>query len=303
MQNFLVIGVFLVLGVVTRRAVALPERTPVYINRFIINVALPAVILLQLPKLQISGAALLPVLAPWLFVPISMAVIHVVAGRLGFSREVTGALYLLAPLGNTSYLGYPMTQAFYGNQGLPYAIVFDQIGSFLILALFAPVVIARFASADKPSAAMLVARIVRFPPFIAMCLALAFLRGVALPPAVDSTLGLLGKSMAPLAMFIVGLQLSMRLEHAVRRPLALSLLLKLAALPLFVLVLAEMSGASGLSAQVSVFEAAMPSMVTAAIMAMAAGLAPRLCSAAIGLGLCVSLLTLPLWYCLGQWLL
>lgn len=303
MQNFLVIGVFLLLGVVTRRAMALPERTPVYINHFIINVALPAVILLQLPKLQFSGAALLPMLAPWLFLPVSVLVIYFVARRFEFSREVTGALYLLAPLGNTSYFGYPMTQAFYGNEGLPYAIVFDQIGSFLMLALFAPVVIARFASTDKPSLAALLVRIVRFPPFIALCVALVFLRGATLPPAAVLALVLLGKTMAPLAMFIVGLQLSLRLDHAVRWPLALSLVMKLVGLPLFVLVLAELSGASGLSAHVSVFEAAMPSMVTAAIMAMAAGLAPRLCSAAIGLGLCVSLLTLPLWYWLGQWLL
>lgn len=303
MQNFLVIGVFLALGVVARHALALPERTPIYINRFIINAALPAVILLQLPRLQVSGAALLPILAPWLFIPLSMVVIHVAARRLQFSREVTGALYLLAPLGNTSYLGYPMTQAFYGGDAMPYAIVFDQLGSFLALALYAPIVIARFASSDQPSVAVIVARVFRFPPFLALCLALLFLRSTTLPPVAVTVLTLLGKSMAPLAMFIVGLQLSLRLSDSIRQPLALSLALKLVGLPLFVLLLAGLSGASGLSARVSVFEGAMPTMVTAAIMAMAAGMAPRLCSAAIGLGLCVSLLTLPVWYCLGQWLL
>jgi len=78
------------------------------------------------------------------FFACTLAAVHLVGQRMQWSRDVRGALLLLVPLGNTSYLGYPMTQAFYGAQGMPYAIVFDQIGNFLLLAMLVPFVQARF---------------------------------------------------------------------------------------------------------------------------------------------------------------
>ena len=74
--------------------------------------------------------------------------------------------------------------------------------------------------------------------------------------------------------------------------------------PLLVCLLAVvLLDAEPLAAQLTVFQAAMPPMVTAAIMAMAAGFAPRLCTATIGIGLGLSLLTLPLWFAVVRWLL
>jgi predicted permease len=53
---------------------------------------------------------------------------------------------------------------------------------------------------------------------------------------------------------------------------------------------------------VTIFEAGMPPMVTAALMAMTANLAPRLCTAAVGFGLGASLITLPIWFWLSKWI-
>ena len=140
-----------------------------------------------------------------------------------------------------------------------------------------------------------------------MCVTLLLLRDVALPDWLDTALLLIGMTMAPLAMFIVGLQLSAKVARELRAPLSFALGMKLLASPLVALVLCLIADplidGDALAAQVTVFEAAMPTMVTAAIMAMAAGLAPRLCMATVGLGLCLSLITLPLWYAITHWLL
>lgn len=45
----------------------------------------------------------------------------------------------------------------------------------------------------------------------------------------------------------------------------------------------------------TVLEAAMPSMITAAALAIAHGLAPRLAAALVGYGIVLSMATLPLW--------
>jgi predicted permease len=309
MENFIVIGVAILLGATTKRLFALPEKAPQWINQFIIFVALPAVILRQLPTLQFRADAIVPILCPWIFFAITLLAVHIVSKRQQWPRDVKGALLMLIPMGNTSYLGYPMVRAFFDEPGMPYAIVFDQIGNFLLLAVFAPIIMARFGTQATDSSWRAIGkRIVGFPPFIALCVALLLLRGVTLPAVIDDGLMLLGKTMAPLAMFIIGLQLSPNVARELRAPLSFALAMKLVASPLLAILLciaarALMTDKDTLALQVTVFEAAMPTMVTAAILAMTAGLAPRLCSAAIGFGLCCSLLNLPLWFLLTKWLL
>ena len=58
-------------------------------------------------------------------------------------------------------------------------------------------------------------------------------------------------------------------------------------------------GLHGPMFQVNVLESAMPTMISAAALAMAHGLAPRLSAALVGYGIVLSLLTLPAW----AWLL
>jgi malate permease and related proteins len=309
MENFVVIGVFITLGALAKRFLAVPEKAPLWINQFIIYVALPAVILRQLPALQFRADAILPIVLPWLFFVATLLAVHLVSERQQWPREVKGALLMLIPMGNTSYLGYPMVRAFFGEAGMPYAIVFDQIGNFLLLAVFAPIILARFGSQITDTSWRGIGkRIVSFPPFIALCIALSLLRGVTLPAVIDTGLMLLGKTMAPLAMLIIGLQLAVHVPRELRAPLSFALGMKLLVSPLLAIALCVAVGAiSGtsdtLAMQVTVFEAAMPTMVTAAILAMAAGLAPRLCTATVGFGLCCSLLSLPLWFLLTRWLL
>jgi predicted permease len=299
MQNFLIIAAFLSLGALTQRLFALPEKAPVYINHFIINVALPAVILLKLPELPLDRTVLLPM--PWLVAVPLVGLTVWVARRLEWPRDVIGALVMLVLYGNTSYFGFPMVRAFFGDEGMPYAIMFDQLGNFVMLAIFAPLIIAHFSPTDKPTAWGMLRRIFGFPPFIALLAAL-MLNGVNYPPLVSQSLGVLSHLLAPLAMFIVGLQLRWHVPNALRQPLLLVLSARLLISPLLALLLCLLSGHDDLAVRVTIFEAGMPPMVTAVIMAMTANLAPRLCTAAIGFGLGASLITLPLWYWVGMML-
>lgn len=302
MQNFIVIAVFLSVGAICKRLFTLPEKAPIYINQFIINVALPAVILLKLPQLPLNKTVLLPMLVPWLSAIPLAAIAYFFARRFDWPRDVTGALLLLVLYGNSSYFGFPMVRAFFGDAGMPYAIMFDQLGNFVMLAIGAPLLLQRFSKSDKPISAWApLRRIVSFPPFFALLAALA-LNGITYPALLNEILAWLSLLLAPLAMFIVGLQLSWQVPSHLRKPLALVLAMRLMISPALALLICVVSGNSGLIARITVFEAAMPTMVTAAIMAMSANLAPRLCTAAVGFGLGISLLTLPLWFALTHWL-
>src|SRR5690606_10353459 len=61
-------------------------------------------------------------------------------------------------LGNTSYIGYPMVEALLGAQALPYAVVYDQFGTFVMLSTLGLVVLARYGGDDPPTARMIALR-------------------------------------------------------------------------------------------------------------------------------------------------
>lgn len=309
MQNFIVIAVFLALGVLCKRLFALPEKAPLYINQFIINCALPAVILAKLPQLTLDKNILLPMLAPWLLALVLSAGLFFLARRLNWSRDIWGAVLILSLYSNSSYFGFPMVRAFFGDVGMPYAIMFDQLGNFIMFAIVTPVLLAYFgpgekkgATANKIAPLAIIKRIFSFPPFYALLAGLA-LNGVTYPPIIAQVLAWLSLLLAPLAMFVVGLQLSWHVPAPLRQPLLIVLALRLLISPALVLLFCAVFAHHELAARVTVFEAAMPTMVTAAIMAMSANLAPRLCTAAVGFGLLASLVTLPLWFALANFLL
>lgn len=303
MQNFIVIVVFLGLGALCKHLALLPEKAPLYVNRFIINAALPAVILLKLPQLALDKNILLPMLAPWLLALVLSLGLLWLSKRLHWSREILGAMLILSLYGNSSYFGFPMVHAFFGDAGMPYAIMFDQLGNFVMFAIGTPLLLALFIENDQRiSASAVLKRIFGFPPFYALLAGLA-LNGVAYPQSIAQLLAMLGATMAPLAMFIVGLQLSWQVPAQFRQPLCIVLAARLLVSPALALLFFLASGHRELAARVTVFEAAMPTMVTAAIMAIGTNLSPRLCTAAVGFGLILSLITLPLWFALTQWLL
>jgi len=96
-------------------------------------------------------------------------------------------------------------------------------------------------------------------------------------------------------MLAVGLTIQLRLSRAELAPLAVGLLLKLLVLPAVALPLSWAFGLQGDMLRVNVLETAMPTMITAAALAISHRLAPRLAAAMVGYGIVLSLLTLPAW--------
>src|SRR5690606_36389650 len=92
------------------------------------------------------------------------------------------------------------------------------------------------------------------------------------------------------------LTVQLRLTRDEVRPLALGLVLKLAVLPALALALVLGFGLEGDMRQVAVLESAMPTMVTAAALAISHRMAPRLAAALVGYGIVLSLATLPAWH-------
>lgn len=294
MENFVLTISFLLIGMGLRRLSAFPANTAQVLNMFVIYVALPALVLVKVPELTFSRQLLVLLVMPWFMLAASATAVLALCRWRNWDRDTTGALLLLAPLGNTSFLGIPMVRAFFGEAGIPYAVLYDQLGSFLCLATYGSFIIALYGrTGDKPSAASVARKIATFPAFVSLLVAFA-LRGFPYPPTLALLFQTLSATLVPVVMIAVGFQLTLRLSPTVLKPMTAGLAVKLVAAPLLALAVCRLFGLDSEAARVAVFEAGMPPMVSAGALAIMAGLAPELTAAMVGLGIFLSFATLPL---------
>ncbi|MDP5190939.1 AEC family transporter [Rheinheimera baltica] len=294
MENFILVLAYLCIGVLLRRLPAMPENSGIALNMYVLYVALPALILKNVPQLQFSAELLIPAITPWFLLLAVVATVLLLSKLLQWSREVTGALLIVLPLGNTSFLGFPMTEALFGATAMPYAVVYDQVGSFIALATYVTIIAALYSpTAAKPTAKGITLKIITFPSVIALALGL-LLRGNDYPPLATQLIDNLAATLVPVVMIAVGFALTVKFSKAEILPLVSALGIKLVLMPALAALLWLGLGYSGTAVNISIFQAAMPPMISAGAIAIMAGLAPRLVSGIIGLGILTGLLTLPL---------
>ncbi len=299
MDNVIMLFACLAIGMALRWGNRVPDNAHTSINTFIIYVSLPALTLLQIHSVVVDRALLYAALMPWLLFATSAVLFWVVGNLLRLPRTTTGALAVVSGLGNTSFIGLPMIEAFYGPGGMPTGIVVDQLGTYLVLSTVGIMLIC-FYSEGAITGREVVRRIVTFPPLIALAVAI-LLMPVSYPGWAVSVLARLGGTLAPLALVSVGLQLKLSALPGNRGPLAMGLGYKLVLGPLLMIVLyAGVLGLRGPITQITLFEAAMAPQIGASIVAIQYGLNASLISLMVGIGTVLSFVTLPLWWNLFQ---
>jgi len=297
MENFILIGLFVGLGSLFRRIKAFPDTTAQALNMFALYVSLPAVILLKVPQLHFTAEMLVPALLPWAMLLLSAALVLLVGRRCGWPRPIIGVLLLVVPIGNTSFMGVPMVNAYFGEAGIPYLITYDQLGTMLMFASYGTSILAIYGKEGSLRPLEVVRRMLLFPTTLAL-LAGLLLSPWRYPPELVKLLTDIGKTLTPLVMTAIGFQLRLRQQRTVIAPLAFGLGVKLAIAPLAALLICRLLGLQGLGVDVSIFEAGMPPMVTAGALAIAAGIAPDLAAALVSLGIPLAFGTLSLLYLL-----
>ena len=290
MENFALIFAAIFLGYATKRLKLFPEDTPAILNKFVIYISLPAMTLLEVPKLTFSLDALIPVIIAWIAMFFSALLVFFVSKFLKFSKEITGALMLVAVLGNTSFVGIPVVSAFLGDAALPYILMYDQLGAFIAVVTYGTFVASYYSSAVKVDVKTVAKRVVTFPPFITLLLALVFM-GSTSDPILTGVLSSFSSTIVPLALFAVGLQLNFKLPSHELKPFSVALTIKLIISPLIALLACSIFGWDSLSAAVSILESGMGPMIVAGALATMAGLSPRLSSAIVGYGILLSFAT------------
>ncbi|MBL0708752.1 MAG: AEC family transporter [Sulfurimonas sp.] len=290
MENFALIFVAMLIGYIINKRNIFPKNTPIILNRFVLYISLPALVLLKVPQLTFSFEIVIPIIIAWSVMGVSAVVVFLFCKSMSFSKEVTGALMLVAVLGNTSFVGIPVIQAYFGNSALPYAVIYDQLGSFIALSTYGTFISTYYSNENSVDIKAILKKIFTFPPFLFLFISMFFI-GQTFNPVVISVLESLAQTIVPLALVAVGLQLRFKLPPEDIKPFLGALGVKLILSPLIAIGIASIFFWEGEVVLISIMEAGMGPMITAGALASMAGLAPRLSSAIVGYGILLSFLT------------
>jgi predicted permease len=297
LSNLILLFLCLFLGIFLRKTKLFPENGHLALNSFVINISLSALSLYYIPKIVLDFQVIFPVMVPWLNIILAFLFFTFLGKKMKWSKSIVGALILCAGFGNTSFVGIPVIQTLYGESGLKTVMLVDQPGSFVALATLG-ITFANFYSGDKSSFSTILKKILKFPPFIAFSVALIInLLNTTIPLPIDEVFEKLGATTVSLALVSVGSQLQWQKLDRDTKPLFWGLLFKLIVFPaiifiIYFLILKQ----KGEIIEISFLESAMAPMITAAIIASAHRLEPKLCNLMIGIGIPLSFLTLAFWY-------
>ena len=301
MTNLVVLSLCFLLGIGLRWSGRLPIEAHRTFNAYIVNIALPALILRYIHDLRYDARLLSAALMPWAMFIAGVLFFMAIARFAGWSRRTTGALILSGALANTSFVGLPMIETFYGNQFLSIGILIDRLGTYMVLGTAGILVAVLCAEDGQVSWRALIQKVIMFPPFQASIAALLLIL-VGYPDMLVTVLDRLGGTLTPLALVSAGYQLRLSDIRGNFAAVSTGLTFKLVLAPAFIAFLLLLTPhAGGKITQVTIFEAAMGPQIGGAIVAMEHGLDSRLVSLMVGLGIPLSLITAAAWwYVLGN---
>ncbi len=284
------------LGYVSKRFNIFDKRASDNFVRFIVVFSFPALVIYNVYHLEFDKSFIFLILLGWIVIFTSIMLSFIVGKYfLKLNRKSLASFVLLSSFGNTSFLGFPFQLALNGELGLRFAVVFDQLASFLPVSLISPFILA-YGKGENVSK-INIRKIITFPPFIALVLAIFIkLIGLTIPDFILNSLQILGNVVIPLAAFSIGI--NFKLSHFTMRKLDLSLILfiKMILIPLiFAFILLKLVGYPlDINSKAFFVEILMPPMVLVSIFIMEKKLDEELAIASVGIGILFSFISVPI---------
>lgn len=298
MTGALIAFLCLLLGLFLQKRAEFPlEKVTNWVNAYLLNIVLPALALLYIPQIAPSWDLLLPISAAWFTFLLSWLIFGTLGKMLNWDNQTTGCLVIVAGLANTSFMGFPVIEGLYGKAGLPIALLIDQGGSFLLVSSLA-IIVGSIYSHEQGNLAQIPIKILTFPPFAFLLLTMLMsLMGWETPEFLLPIVSAIGQTMAPVAIFAIGLKFSLDFDSLASRFYWMGMGYRLVFAPIAVYLLyANFLPTESLEFKVTVLESGMAPMITGSIVAIKYGLKPKLATLLAGLGIPISILSVMLWY-------
>ncbi len=290
--------IVIAIGVLLRRLGVMDrEQAPILVQATL-YVLLPALVLDIMVGAQLDwGLILVPFVA--YAVTLVMAPIALVFARMmKLGRASIGGVILMISIANTGFFGLPLIAASGGEFSLTVAVMYDAIGTGILIWTFNPIVAAWFGRGEVEGA-MTIRQSLKgllLPPMWALILGLVLnLSGVhQLWTWIDVPVGYLAGALLPVVMLYAGLVLDWSGFADNWRTIAGVSVLKLALMPVVAFAIAWLFGFRGNDLDTLVVLGAMPSGMMALVMGAHYRLPVNLLAACVAVTTVLSLVTIPI---------
>ena len=268
------------------------------LSSFAVNLSIPALIInsMQVPYSRELLAGIGKTFAFWIPVVIAAAVLSLVFSRLlRYSNKQFTLVMCMLMASNTGFVGIPLCLELYGSESLFYASACEIAGDFFLYSvIFTSVAIASGYKAEFNLRALFLN-----PPIIAMLIGITlFLLRIRLPEFLGTPLEYFANTSAPIALFVMGSQLS-RLslkDFLFDWRIYIICALRLIVLPLFAFLLVRvMFGDTSLFSKVFIIMVAMPAASVTTTAALTYHSDAEFAAKGVSLSTVLCLLTAPFW--------
>lgn len=197
------------IGVMSYKLKWFSDVTEKHLTTLMINVSAPCLVLYSMSAqertAEMMGKAVQTI---WFMVAVLVlfSIVSIFIVRLLKAPKEDRCIYrALIPYSNCGFMGYPLAEAVFGEEGLflmivanlSFCIVLFSVGSFIMI----------YDQDVKFSFRELMKKIINIP-LVSCILALAvFFIGIRFPVMISDTMQMLGSMTAPLSMLIIGIQL------------------------------------------------------------------------------------------------
>jgi hypothetical protein len=223
-----------------------------------------------------------------LFYLLMAAVSWLLARLFHFDRQLESAFMLSVVIINAGNYGLPLSEFAFGQVGLQRAVIF-----FVITAILANTLGVFLASRGTASVKRSLFNMLTVP--LPYATALGFMINLGhftLPLPLERAIVLLGQATVPCMLVVLGLQLARVSVRGRWRPIFLATAARLVVAPLIAFPLAAFLGLSGVTGQVAIVQASMPTAVISSVLAAEFGADAEFTAAVVFVSTVASVATL-----------
>ncbi|MBD2508154.1 AEC family transporter [Nostoc muscorum FACHB-395] len=297
LELYVKLGGLVLVGFVLGRK--LPITVPTRLGQFLFWVGVPISIVSFLRQSSLSGQIWIAPAIAYLAILLGAFLAWLgIKGQAYFRNTVLqpptqASLILAAMLGNTGYLGFPITLAMVGKEYFAWALFYDLLGSFPGTYGLGVLLAARFGGGVQNHWQTAKSILIN-PALWGFGFGLLF-RQVTIPTVMEFWLEKFAWSSVALSLVLIGMRLALLKSWGSLPQVGMSLGIKMLLVPLILGSILPVFGITGAIAKVIVLQMAMPPAFATLVIAEAFNLDRDLAVTALAAGAILLLLTLPVW--------
>ena len=284
--------IMILIGVLSKKIGLLKEEDVETLNNIVINIALPCLIFNTLYSADSSLVPQLSILTVYMLITSLIVGIltYSLLYFLGWDKKKIWSVVIVVVLGNTGFLGYPITQGIFGNAGMIRA-VFCDCSTSIVFVILSFILILIFDGEIKVA----LKKIVTFLPLWSIILGIIFtLFNIPITSVGSTVIGYLSGATIPLIMISLGLSLNLDGFKNHFKEVGLASFFKLVIYPLIGLGVLSLLNITGFNHTIGFIEAAMSSAMLGLVLSVSYKLDWELTSDCIFASTVLSLVTIPI---------